>query len=119
VIRVDQHRTLIAYITKGAATEEAASAVANVLRNKCRFEVDLVDLKKNPFPDIAGYKNVIIGSGVRMQRVYREALKFLEKNDFGNKKVAFLFHQLKLEIQRLVTRLSLSTSNICWKSIPT
>jgi menaquinone-dependent protoporphyrinogen IX oxidase len=88
------NKTLIAYVTKGGVTEEAASVIADVLRNKYGLEVDLVNLKKNPSPDLTQYRNVIIGSGVRIQRVYKEALKFLE-NDFGGKNVAIFLSSLE------------------------
>jgi menaquinone-dependent protoporphyrinogen IX oxidase len=76
-------KTLIAHATKGGVTEEAASLIAEILRNKYNLEVDTVNLGKNARPDLEQYRNVIVGSGVRMQRAYRKALKFLE-----NKKVA-------------------------------
>lgn len=95
MISVVQKKTLIAYVTKGGVTEEAASVIADVLRDKYGFEVDLINLKKNPSPDIVGYQNVIIGSGVRIQRVYKEALKILEKNDFRDKKVAIFLSSIE------------------------
>jgi menaquinone-dependent protoporphyrinogen IX oxidase len=81
-------KTLIAYETKGGATEEAARKIADVLRSKYQLEVDLVDLRKQKVPDLAQYQSVIIGGGVRSGRVYNKALKFL-KNDFSDKQVAF------------------------------
>ncbi|MCS7124895.1 MAG: hypothetical protein NZ932_05740, partial [Candidatus Bathyarchaeota archaeon] len=66
-----------------------ALKIAEVLRRKHGFDVDLVNLRKNPSPDISPYKGVIVGCGVRAQRVYREAESFLEKNNFDGKKVAF------------------------------
>jgi len=87
-------RTLIAYVTKGGVTEEAASIIASVLRDKHGLEVDIVNLRKNPSPDLAQYKNVIIGSGVRIQKVYKEALEFL-KNNFEDKKVAVFLSSLE------------------------
>ena len=75
-------------MTKGGATEMAAQTIANVLRTKFNLEVDLVNLKKQPSPNIAPYNNVIIGSGVRTGKIYKEALKLLEQ-DFEEKKVAF------------------------------
>ena len=48
----------------------------------------MVNLKKNSAPDLSQYGNVIVGSGVRIGKVYKEALRFLEK-DFGDKRVAF------------------------------
>ena len=44
--------------------------------------------KSKKFLDLTQYKNVIVGGGVRMGRVYSKAVKFLE-NDFTGKKVAF------------------------------
>lgn len=87
-------RTLIAYVTKGGVTGEAASVIADVLRGRYGLEVDTVDLRKNPSPDLAPYRNVVIGSGVRVQKVYKEALRFLEK-DFGDRKVAIFFSSLE------------------------
>lgn len=81
------NRTLIAYGSKMGATEETASEIASVLREKYRFEVDVVDLKKNPTPDLTQYRNIVIGSGVRIGSWNGRALKFLH-NEFEGKKVA-------------------------------
>ena len=81
-------KTLIAYETKGGATEEAARKIADVLRSKYQLEVDLVDLKEEKIPDLTQYRNVVVGGGVRGGKVYSKALKFLE-NDFSGKQVAF------------------------------
>ncbi len=85
---MNTNKTLIAYVTKGGATEEAARKIADTLRSKFQLEVDLVDLKEQNVPDLAQYQNVIIGGGVRGGRVYGKALKFLE-NDLSGKRVAF------------------------------
>jgi menaquinone-dependent protoporphyrinogen IX oxidase len=82
------NKTLLAYMTKGGATQTAAQTIADVLRTKFNLEVDLVNLKKQPSPNIAPYNNIIIGSGVRTGKIYKEALRLLEQ-DFGEKKVAF------------------------------
>src|SRR5208283_608499 len=82
------NKTLIAYETKGGATEEAARKIADVLRSKYQLEVDLVDLKEQKVPDLAQYRSVVVGGGVRGGRVYSKAVKFL-KNDFSGKRVAF------------------------------
>ncbi len=87
-------RTLIAYVTKGGVTEETASMIANVLQDRYGLEVDLTNLRKNPCPDLRPYGNVIIGTGVRMQKVYGEALEFLE-NDFKDKRVAVFVSSLE------------------------
>ncbi|MGA3112428.1 MAG: flavodoxin domain-containing protein [Candidatus Bathyarchaeia archaeon] len=81
-------KTLIAYITKGGATEESARKIADVLRSKYQLEVDLVDLKEQKVPDLTPYQNIVVGGGVRGGRVYGKALRFLE-NDLSGKNVAF------------------------------
>jgi menaquinone-dependent protoporphyrinogen IX oxidase len=85
---MDGNKTLVAYETKGGATEEAAQKIAEVLRSKYGLEVDLVDLKVQKVPDLAQYRNVVLGGGVRAGKVYNKALKFLE-NDLSGKHVAF------------------------------
>ena len=81
-----ENKTLIVYATRGGATEEVVLKIAEVLRQKYGFDVDVVNLRKNPSPDISPYRNVIVGSGVRARRVYKEAVNFLERNDFGGKR---------------------------------
>ena len=81
-------KTLIAYQSKGGATEEAARKIAEVLRSKFKLEVDLVDLKEQKPFDVSLYQNIVVGGGVRFGKVYSKALKFLE-NDLSGKKIAF------------------------------
>jgi len=81
-------KTLIAYVTKGGATKEAAQKIADILRSKFNLEVEILDLKKQKTPDLEQYSNVIVGGGVRAGRVYGRAVDFLN-NDFSGKKVAF------------------------------
>jgi len=83
-------KTLTAFATKGGVTEEAACVIANVIRQKYSFEVDVVNLRKNPSPNLTQYKNTFIGSGVRMGRWYKQALKFLENNFEDKNVVIFL-----------------------------
>jgi hypothetical protein len=40
-------KTLVAYVTKGGATEAAAKNIADVLQTKFTLVVDTVNLKKN------------------------------------------------------------------------
>ena len=82
----DSAKTLVAYVTKGGATGEVANIIANTLREKCGLQVDLVDLKKEPKPDITQYSNIVIGGGVRAGKVYKEAVEFA-KQDFSGKRV--------------------------------
>jgi menaquinone-dependent protoporphyrinogen oxidase len=81
-------KTLVAYETKGGATEEIAQKIADVLRSKFQLDVDLVNLKKQKISDCSQYPNVVVGGGVRGGKVYSKALDCLE-NDFSGKNVAF------------------------------
>lgn len=85
--------TLIAYVTKGKATDEAAKLIGQVLQNDFDLSVELVDLKQSSL-EPKDYSNVIIGAGVRMGRVYGRALEFMER-DFSGKKVAVFLSSLE------------------------
>ncbi len=85
---MESKKTLIAYETKGGATEEVARKIAETLRVKCGLELDLVDLRKQKIQNIESYQNIIVGSGIRAGKAYDKALKFLETH-FGDKRVAF------------------------------
>ena len=85
---MERNKTLIAYVSKGGATEQSARKIADVLRSKYQLEVDLVDLKEQKAPALTSFRNIVIGGGVRGGRVYGKALKFLE-NDLDGKRVAF------------------------------
>jgi menaquinone-dependent protoporphyrinogen IX oxidase len=80
-------KTLVVYITKGGATREAANLIAKTLREKSELEVDVVDLKKQPHPDLTPYRNIVVGGGVRTGAVYGKAVEFM-KQDFAGKSVA-------------------------------
>jgi menaquinone-dependent protoporphyrinogen IX oxidase len=86
-------KILIAYATKGGTTEEYANAIASVLREEFKMQVDLVNLRKDHNPDLTQYRNIIIGSGVRMRKIYSEGANFMQKN-FGDKKVAIFLSAL-------------------------
>lgn len=91
---MNQDKTLIAYATKGGTTEEYANAIASVLRDEFKMQVDIVDLKKNHNPDLTQYRSVVVGSGVKIQRMHDDGRKFLEK-DFGDRKVAIFLSSLE------------------------
>jgi len=82
-------KTLIAFVTKGGTTAEYAAIIANALKRN-GLDFDVVDLKKQK-PDLKLYENVIVGSGVRAQRIYSEFFDFLDKNDLSKKRVAIFF----------------------------
>ena len=81
------HKTLVAYASKSGATKQTSEIIADVLRNKFEFEVDLLDLRKSS-GKTHDYVNIVVGAGVRGGKVYGEALDFL-KQDFGDRGVAF------------------------------
>lgn len=81
------NKTLIVYVTKSGVTEENAKIISDILTKEYNFEVDLINLKISPKPELSQYENIIIGSGVRMGMWYGKAKKFL-KNKFENKNVA-------------------------------
>ena len=83
---MSKNRTLIAYATKSGVTGEYANIIAEVLREKYRFDVDVLNLKEKTKPDLSQYDNIFIGSGIRMGRWYGKA-KDLLKNDFKGKRV--------------------------------
>lgn len=83
-------KTLVAYATKGGVTGESAHVIAQVLKEKFGFNVDIVNLRKDRAPDITQYTNVVIGSGIRMGRWYKSALKMLDSDFTGKKVVLFL-----------------------------
>lgn len=78
---------LIAFATKNGATEDTAKKIAQTLRSKYNLEVDLVDLQRDSHPDLSQYNSIVVASGIRMGKWYKEALQFL-KNNFGGKKIA-------------------------------
>jgi menaquinone-dependent protoporphyrinogen IX oxidase len=79
-------KAIIAYETKSGVTGESAGIIAGVLREKYGFDVDVVNLREYPSPDLSRYQNVFIGSGIRMGRWYGKAKKLL-KADFEGKNV--------------------------------
>jgi uncharacterized protein YegP (UPF0339 family)/menaquinone-dependent protoporphyrinogen IX oxidase len=88
-------KTLIVYSTKTGINSEAAHAMADVLEKTYNMDVTVADLRDGQ-PDIAPYKNIIVGGGVDNASVYDEAVDFLGKN-FEDKNVALYFSCEDLE----------------------
>jgi len=82
-----QH-TLVAFQTKGGVTGENAQIIADILREKFGHQVDMVNLKSDKVPDLSPYENVVVGTGVRIQRPYGKARKLLRDKRLSGKKVA-------------------------------
>ena len=83
----EENKTLVVFTTKQGASGDAANLIAETLRQQNSLEVDVVDLKKQPHPDVSGYKNVVVGGGVRGGEVYKQTKDFMNQ-DFGGKRVA-------------------------------
>lgn len=81
-------KILVAYYTKGGATEEYAKVITETLTSK-GFSVEIHNLAHD-IPDVASYESVIVGTGVRMFRVYRRWKKILKQKTLSNKRL-FVF----------------------------
>jgi menaquinone-dependent protoporphyrinogen oxidase len=82
-----ENKVLIAFASKFGATQDTTLQIAQTLRSKYSLEVDLADLEQNAHPNISEYNSIVVASGIRMNKWYKEAIQFLE-NDFQGKKVA-------------------------------
>lgn len=81
-------KTLVAYRTKGGASETYAKTIAETLASH-GFQTDLVNLKER-IPDVAPYDNVVVGTGVRMFMVYGRWKKVLKQKPLKEKRL-FMF----------------------------
>ena len=80
---------LIVYGTRYGATADTSKAIAEILRKE-RFEVKVVNLKRDKVKNITQYELVMIGSGIQMNKWTGEPEKFLKKfeQELAKKKVA-------------------------------
>jgi len=81
-------KTLVAYYTKGGASEQYAKVIAETLTAN-GLEVETCNLAQR-IPDVAAFDRVVLGTGVRMFRVYRLWKKVLKQKDLRNKHL-FMF----------------------------
>lgn len=81
-------RVLVAYFTKGGASEEYAQVITNTL-NAHGLSVNTYNLAQD-IPDIKAYDIFILGTGVRLSMVYRRWKKILKQKGIKNKQL-FLF----------------------------
>ncbi len=77
------NKTLVAYYTKGGATEEYAKVIAKTLIVN-GLSVEICNLAHD-VPDVAEFDIVFIGTGVRMFRVYRRWKKVLKQKALRSK----------------------------------
>ena len=91
---MDEHKTLIAFATRGGTTEDYANAIRSVLTDEFKMPADVVNLKKRRNPDLSQYKNIIVGAGIKIFRMHEEAAEFLETTNFGGKNVLIFLSSL-------------------------
>lgn len=79
---------LVAYFTKGGASEKYAQVIADTLNEK-KLKVNVHNLK-DKIPSISEYDIIVLGTGVRMFMVYRRWKKILKQKEIKNKQL-FMF----------------------------
>jgi menaquinone-dependent protoporphyrinogen IX oxidase len=91
---MSENKTLIAYTTRGGTAEDYAKAIASVLTDEFKMQVELINLRIDHNPNLKPYRNIIIGTGIQKFRIYKEGVEFLEKTDFGDRKVVIFVSAL-------------------------
>jgi menaquinone-dependent protoporphyrinogen oxidase len=82
------NKTLVAFFTKGGASEEYAKIIAETLTAN-GLAVEIRNLAHD-VPDVAAFDTVVLGTGVRMFRVYRPWRKVLKQKALSDKRL-FIF----------------------------
>jgi len=82
------NKTLVAYFTKGGASETYAKIISDTLKSN-GLTVETCNLADN-IPEIASFDIIVLGTGVRMFRVYRRWKKILKQKSLLNKNL-FMF----------------------------
>jgi len=81
-------KTLIVYGTNYGTAENVAKSI----KDKISDEVELVNIKNSPSPNLSEFDKIVIGSGVKIGMIKKELKSWLNKNcdEIISKKV-FLF----------------------------
>jgi menaquinone-dependent protoporphyrinogen oxidase len=82
------NKILVAYFTKGGASEEYANVIAESLKSK-GHTIETINLA-NKIPDVNDFETIILGTGVRMYRVYGRWKKVLKQKAIKDKNL-YLF----------------------------
>lgn len=69
-------KTLIAYSTTHGCTQKIAEQMSSYLDG----EVELINLKKQPSPDLAGFDRVIIGGSIHAGQIQKRVKEFCNEN---------------------------------------
>ncbi len=70
-------KVLVAYATKAGSTQEVAEVVGEVLR-ETGAAVDVLPARQ--VRDLRPYRGVVLGSGVRMDKLFGDAVKFARRH---------------------------------------
>jgi len=81
-------KILITYASKTGTTEEIAEKIGEILKEK---GISLEVKKINEVKDVSSYEVVILGTGVRIGKVFSESVNFLKKfkKELENKKLFY------------------------------
>ena len=82
------NKILVAYYTKGGASEKYAKIITETLTAD-GLAVEACNLA-NKIPDISDFNTIVLGTGVRMFRVYRRWKKVLKQKELSSKHL-FMF----------------------------
>jgi len=82
------NKILVAYFTKGGASEEYAKVIAETLTANGLI-IEIKNLAHG-IPDVAAFDTIVLGTGVRISRVYRRWKKVLKQKVLRDKRL-FLF----------------------------
>lgn len=82
------NKVLVAYYTKGGASEMYAKVITKILTAN-GLMVETCNLAQN-IPDVAAFDTIVLGTGVRMFRVYRRWKKVLKQKGIDSKDL-FMF----------------------------
>lgn len=77
------NKILVAFFTKGGASEEYANIIAETFKLK-GYSIEIINLSNN-IPDITDFETIILGTGVRMYRVYSRWKKILKQKSIKSK----------------------------------
>jgi menaquinone-dependent protoporphyrinogen oxidase len=69
-------KTLIIFATKYGSVEKCA----NILKEKLDGDVEVVNIKTDPVPDLGGFDNVIIGGSIYVGKIQQEIKNFCEQH---------------------------------------
>lgn len=91
---------LVGYFTKGGASEQYANEIAETLKTD-GLDIEITNLAQG-VPDITNFDIIILGTGVRMYRVYGLVQVFLHLSPEAKPLVIFLLDPQALHPRHLL-----------------